>query len=310
MEENYKEKMESLKEKINQKYILNSDLNKINNEIMDIQSKLSNQSNVLYKAEVAVRNLQRISLSSFFATILNNKPEKLMKKENQLHKEKVLFEKISESIKDLEKQKNEIIKSQKKIISYEREYKILYQDKKNWVLTLDSDAAKLVKHHIDKIESIDLSIANLAKALRVGEITSSSMVSVLNELRKTSNSFHEYHSLFAEVVKADSTIPRAKSSVAAQTYLESFKKELESVGSEISHLFPDTESTSRAFEVFTDKDISYDFFRTNFVAQESSVIHILNSVDAQTANIKYAITEMKKIKDSIERHTETLVTEF
>ena len=314
LEHEFNEKMRLIKERVIDKEFLNNKLVLVNQKLEEKNAELKELSKKLEKERRNVENLKRFSLSNIIATIANNKPEKLMREETELFKVQKVFNRLADELKDIEKEKKDIISGQNKILALEREYRNLQTEKKLWILSLNTEVSKTLKSNLDLVEKIEESLSWIERAIKIGNLTFTSTTSAMQELISAStinqHHFHEPLLLFGEFSSPEDEKSNSKSAFAAEAYFGNFKSVIQSVTTDLKQLIPKLESPTTSFDLLTDTSLIDTLYKTQFVADADVLQRIRNSVDSLLEELKLAFSELKLQKDHLEKMNEILILNF
>lgn len=278
-----------LKEKLRIKEKLESLRDMRNKELQRKKANRNELYNELNKEKRDVEKLEGMSFSSVFLSIIGKKEDKLDKEREEFLAAELRYEECVESIKELEREIEDI---NRELINYSgvrRDYDRLIKEKEQLVMQDDGVKGNKLRNSLDKINELKLDIKEVREAINAGEKACSS----LEEMRKHLDSAKSWGTwdilgggLISNIAKHSAIDDANKVAHEAQYLLKSFEKELSDVNK-----FTEVKVNISGFTTFA--DFFFDGFFVDWFVQ-SKIKDSLTNVENVYDKIDNIVNDLRK----------------
>ncbi len=252
------DKINKTKEELALKKVLEEKREKLRSEFRWEKNALDKLKITLEKEQKDVEKLEKLSLSNFIATIMNNKGEKLEKEHEEYFKAKLKFDEQSAKVNLIDRNLESVGERLKDLKDCESEYKELL-DKKLEIIKTSGDS-----YVSSKLSELELDIDKALKAqkeIEEAEAVGRSLVGAINSAQDSLESAQGWGvwdivggDMLSSIAKHNSLNDAEDSFIYISNLLQSFNKELGDVN--VASL--SFSSTTIAFDIFFD-NIFTDF---------------------------------------------------
>lgn len=165
----YKDEISKMKECIQKKSKLTALLKKTEQDLIQEKLKLNQLINSYQKENTDVLNLEKMSITSLFYTILGNKEEQIKKEKQELLKAKLKYDQCKNNVDYLVDESKRLVDELSKTEACEHKYEELI-DKKMEVLSIENeDISAQLKKIVKRKENIHANIIEVDEAIEAGE---------------------------------------------------------------------------------------------------------------------------------------------
>lgn len=284
--------------------LLKSKLDKLRSNFKESHSRLKAKKErsatleeTLEKEKRDVQKLDELNLTSLFYNILGNKDEKQEKERQEYLKAKLQYDEAIEEIKLITENIAKLQIEIDLIKNSEEKYRILLQEKEEFLLSLKDERAKDLQEIIAKIEQKELQIQETSEALEAAKPVSH----YLNETFKQLESAESWGTfdmigggLISTAIK-HGKIDDAKLGISkAQFHLDNFARELKDVN------IPDRVDGSIDIGNFnTFGDYFFDGLIFDYIVQEK--------ISKSKSHVQRVYLQVSRIQNILEKQLQSLV---
>ena len=242
----------------------------------------------LMKEKKDVENLEGLSFSAIFLSLIGKKEDRLDQEREELLAVELRYEESLRAIKELQKDLKEINNQLKRFVDVENKYHKLMKEKERLLLEGDTLQSRRLKDNLDSINELKLDIKEIDEAIYSGERA----VSALDEMKEHLISARDWGVWdvlgggFISNMAKHSAIDNANEVAhKVQHLLKSFEKELSDVNE-----FTDIEVNISGFATFA--DFFFDGFFVDWFVQ-SKINNSLDSVNGAISKINPILRDLR-----------------
>ncbi|MCF6466034.1 hypothetical protein [Clostridium sp. Cult2] len=307
MFEVFNDRIFELRETLRRKEKVEFMLNQSKEELKIQKNKKNNLNRILQKEEKDVRQLESLSITGLFYSILGSKEEQLDKERQEYLAAKLKYDECCNSIKDIEEEIRIYKDESNKYTGIEEEYRSLLNKKRDFILSRNDVNSQRLKTNVDKAIELELDIKEIKEAINAGDNVKSALGEVIKSLRSAENwgMWDILGGGFIATAAKHSKIDDAKEQVYnVQRLLRIFKKELSDVDTST-----DIDINIGSFETFA--DYFFDGLITDWIVQnkindsldrarsmDRDISRVLNTL---TRNLDHLEMELEKTQVEIKR---------
>ena len=250
MHREYNDKISHMKECMQKKNKLTGLLKQTEQDLICEKLQLNKLLNEYEKEYQDVLNLETISTTSLFYTILGNKEEQLKKEKQEALKAKLKYDQCKHDVEFLVDETKKLVDELSEIEVCESEYEELINKKMEIISIEDEETNARLKKLIKRKENIHANIKEVDEAIKAGE-------DALETVEKTIKALNDAENwgvwdlvgggIFATVVKHNHIDTARKYAEEAQRQLGKFKREISDI-----NMVTSTEINVGSFETFAD----------------------------------------------------------
>lgn len=291
MHREYNDKISYMKECIQKKNKLTGLLKQTEQDLIREKLQLNKLFNEYEKEYQDVLNLETISTSSLFYTILGNKEEQLKKEKQEALKAKLKYDQCKHDVEYLVDETKKIVDELAEIEVCESEYEDLINKKMEIISTEDEGTNAQLKKLIKKKENVHANIKEVDEAIKAGE-------DALETVEKTIKALSDAENwgvwdmvgggLFSTIVKHNHIDTARKYAEETQRQLDKFKREIADI-----NMVTNFEICVGTFETFA--DYFFDGLIYDWIVQ-SEIGKSLDSVKNTKNQIDRAISKLYEEK--------------
>jgi len=291
MHHEYNDKISHMKECMQKKNKLTGLLKQTEQDLIREKLQLNKLLNEYEKEYQDVLNLETISTTSLFYTILGNKEEQLKKEKQEALKAKLKYDQCKHDVEFLVDETKELVDELSEIEVCESEYEELINKKMEIISIEDEETNAQLKKLIKRKENIHANIKEVDEAIKAGE-------DALETVEKTIKALNDAEDwgvwdlvgggLFTTIVKHNHIDIARKYAEEAQRQLGKFKREISDI-----NMVTNFEINVGSFETFA--DYFFDGLIYDWVVQ-SEIGKSLDSVKNTKNHIDRAMSKLYEEK--------------
>lgn len=274
------EKLEKALKGIYRMQKIDTMLNELNKQLVDLKDKASQLKKVLEKENVDVDKLNKKSIASIFYSAIGKLEERLEKEQQEALAAKL---KYNQAVNDLENVEYEITKLTKEREEYKnckKEYELLYVQKKDLIINSNASMSNKIIEITDKLNDSKNKLNELREAIDAGNDALNSVKNALHNL-DNAEGWGTWDllggGLLADIAK-HSELDNSKHEIEdAQNKLRRFKAELADVNIN-SDIYIETEGFAKFADFFFDGLIADWFMQSKIEDSKKSVLYVKNQV--------------------------------
>jgi len=291
MHHEYNDKISHVKECMQKKNKLAGLLKQTEQDLIREKLQLNKLLNEYEKEYKDVLNLETISTTSLFYTILGNKEEQLKKEKQEALKAKLKYDQCKHDVEFLVDETKKLVDELSEIEVCESEYEELINKKMEIISIEDEETNARLKKLIKRKENIHANIKEVDEAIKAGEDAIETVEKTINAL----NNAEDWGiwdlvggGLFTTVVKHNHIDIARKYAEEAQRQLGKFKREISDI-----NMVTNFEINVGSFETFA--DYFFDGLIYDWVVQ-SEIGKSLDTVKNTKNNIDRAMSKLYEEK--------------
>ena len=291
MHHEYNDKISHMKECMQKKNKLTGLLKQTEQDLIREKLQLNKLLNEYEKEYQDVLNLETISTTSLFYTILGNKEEQLKKEKQEALKAKLKYDQCKHDVEFLVDETKKLVDELSEIEVCESEYEELINKKMEIISIEDEETNAQLKKLIKRKENIHANIKEVDEAIKAGE-------DALETVEKTIKALNDAEDwgvwdlvgggLFTTIIKHNHIDIARKYAEEAQRQLGKFKREISDI-----NMVTNFEINVGSFETFA--DYFFDGLIYDWVVQ-SEIGKSLDSVKNTKNHIDRAMSKLYEEK--------------
>jgi len=310
MEQDIDKRMEDIKSEILQKDLVKSEVDRLVTFLNQKQKEISDFLVILEKEQHDVDALQKLSLSSLIASIANNKVEKLKKEQLDLLNAKMKHTRLLSEMDAIRTDFELHSKQYNHILSLEKQYRFLIQDKRELLLKSDSKPGIEIKNRMDEIEKLKNQIWEVKETIRVGQSAIQALTNSINQLSSAQTMgfidiLSKRDNIFSSVAKYNHIDGAQKSMSSSRLYIDRFQKRLSDVKFGIENTYLEISNASFGFDTYFDNIFTDYAVEQQISGSKSSLSHIKTGIETKvnqlTELVHYFLEQIDTIQNSIDK---------
>ena len=288
-----------LREELKRKQKLESMLEQAKKELEMQKIRKNEHNKILNKEGKDVENLESLSLTGLFYSILGSKEEQLDKERQEYLAAKLKYDECLNSISDIE---TEIINYKEELRNYvdlDKEYKKLLKEKQELILGKNDEKSQMLIANLDKATDLELDIKEVKEAKNAGNNLHSAL-SKLIETLESAKSWGTWDVLGGGIIATaakHSKIDEAKEQVYnVQSLIRAFEKELSDI-----EMSTDIDINISSFDAFI--DYFFDGLISDWIVQSKindSLDRVINLDRKVEKLINLLINDIYKLENKLE----------
>lgn len=289
---------------------IDSMLQRLREEEQILNQKALELDAVLAKENLDLAKLEKRSLAFVFHSILGNLEKKVEKERSEALLAKFKYDQTVSDLEDVEREISRLSQERSQCLDWERKYRSLYAEKKEFLLQSQSETAELLMAAEDKLHMAKNNVKEINEAIVAGNAVIASVDSTLNSLNSAGN-WGTWDilggGLLADLAK-HSHIDEAKvKAQRTQVLLRRFNTELADVEIRGDFTF-ETGGFAKFADFFFDGLFADLFMQSKIRTSQDNMARVRSQVSAVLKNLGDLEEREAALIQDLEREIDNLVT--